>query len=200
MQAAGQEIKEILTHVVTISEDIQQIAAGSQEQSAVIEEFAQIISLVSESAQTTELVANQTGEGIYTLSQQLGEIRTQQIRSVPIITTLQALELSKTDHLLWTWRIYNMLLGYEQVDPKSVGTHHDCRLGRWVDSPESDQLRANPTFLKLASPHERVHELAQQAAQVYNQGNLKEAENLLAQMSRASQEVVEILNELQQLI
>ena len=200
MQAAGQEVEQILAHVVTISDDIQQIAAGSQEQSAIIEEFAHIIGQVSESAHTTELVANQTGEEIYAISQQLGEIRTHQIQSVPAITTLQALELSKTDHLLWTWRIYNMLLGYEQVDPQNVGTHHDCRLGQWADGPESSVLRASPAFLKLASPHERVHELARQAAQAYNQGNVNGAENLLTQMSQASQDVVQILNELQRLL
>ncbi|MDR3583759.1 MAG: methyl-accepting chemotaxis protein [Desulfosporosinus sp.] len=200
MQAAGQEVEQILAHVVTISDDIQQIAAGSQEQSAIIEEFAHIIGLVSESAHTTELVANQTGEEIYAISQQLGEIRTHQIQSVPAITTLQALELSKTDHLLWTWRIYNMLLGYEQVDPKNVGTHHDCRLGQWADGPESSVLRASPAFLRLASPHERVHELARQAAHAYNQGNVNEAENLLTQMSQSSQDVVQILNELEQLL
>jgi methyl-accepting chemotaxis protein len=64
MQDAGQEVEQLLHHVVTISEDIQQIAAGSEEQSSVIEEFSQLISLVSESATTTERVAHQTGEGI----------------------------------------------------------------------------------------------------------------------------------------
>jgi len=198
MQDAGQEVEQILHHVVTISENIQQIAAGSEEQSSVIEEFSQVISMVSESANTTERVTHQTGEGIYAISQQLGEIRTRQIQSVPVITSHQALELSKTDHLLWTWRIYNMLLGYEHVDPSTVGTHHDCRLGRWVDGPQTAALRQNPTFLKLSSPHERVHELARQAAIAYSQGNANQASTLLAQMSQASQEVVGILDELQQ--
>lgn len=197
LQDAGQEVEQILHHVVTISDDIQQIAAGSEEQSAVIEEFSQIITMVSESAKTTELVANQTGEGIYAISQRLGEVRTRQILNVPVINSHQALELSKTDHLLWTWRIYNMLLGYEQVDPSTVGNHHECRLGKWVEGPETTALRQNPTFLKLTSPHERVHELAKQAAVAYNQGNPNQASTLLDQMSQASQEVVEILDELQ---
>ncbi|HWQ42383.1 MAG TPA: methyl-accepting chemotaxis protein [Desulfosporosinus sp.] len=200
MQVAGQEVEQILSHVVTISDEIQQIAAGSEEQSAVIDEFAQIISLVSESANTTEQVANQTGEGVYAISQQLGEIRTRQIQSVPVITTNQALELSKTDHLLWTWRIYNMLLGYEHVDPSTVGTHHDCRLGQWADSPKADKLRENPAFLRLDSPHQSVHELARQATLAYSQGNLNEAEKHLNQMSQASQEVVGILDELIQIL
>lgn len=200
MQIAGQEVEQILSHVITVSKDIQQIAAGSQEQSAVVEEFAQIINLLNDSAQTTEQVANQTGQEIYALSQKLGELRTRQIQNVTVVNTLQALELSKTDHLLWTWRIYNMLLGYEHVDPTTVGDHHDCRLGRWVDSPESTAFRTKSTFLELASPHERVHELARQAAQAYNQGSVKEAENLLSQMSQASQEVVKILTELEKLL
>ncbi len=200
MQGAGQEVEQILNHVVTISRDIQQIAAGSEEQSAVIQEFSQIISLVNDSTHTTERVATQTGEGIYAISQRLGEARNRQIQNVPLINTQQALELSKTDHLLWTWRIYNMLLGYEQVDPNNVGTHHDCRLGRWADGPETTALRSNPLFMKLESPHARVHDLARQAALSYSQGNTAQAESLLSEMSQASNEVVNILEELQLLV
>ncbi len=200
MQGAGQEVEQILQHVVTISEDIQQIAAGSEEQSVVVEEFAHHISLLSESAIKTERVAHHTGEGIYAISQKLGKVRTQQIANLPVVNTHNALELSKTDHLLWTWRIYNMLLGYEHVDPKAVGDHHGCRLGKWANGPQSDVLGKNPTFLKLASPHARVHELAHQAALAYSQGKMNEASDLLAQMSQASQEVVGILEELQQLV
>ena len=93
-----------------------------------------------------------------------------------------------------------MLLGYEHVDPSTVGNHHDCRLGLWADGLETTELSTNSTFLKLASPHERVHELARQAALAYNQGNVNEAGNLLDRMSQASQEVVGILDELQQLM
>ena len=197
MQDAGQEVEQILNHVVTISEGIQQIAAGSEEQSFVIEDFSQIISLVSASANMTERVAHQTGEGIYALSQQLEVVRTRQIQSVPVITSHQALELSKTDHLLWTWRIYNMLLGYEHVDPSTVGNHHECRLGRWIDGPKTATLHKNSTFLKLSSPHERVHDLAKKAALAYSQGNSSQASTFLDQMSQASHEVVGILEELQ---
>lgn len=200
MQGAGHEVETILNHVVTISSDIQQIAAGSEEQSAVIEEFSQIISHISNSANSTEQVAIQTGAGIYEISQQLGKVRTHQIQKIPLLNTYQALELCKTDHLLWTWRIYNMLLGYEQVDPKSVGTHHDCRLGLWADGPDTISLRTHPSFVKLTAPHERVHDLARQAALAYSQGNINQASSLLSQMSQASTEVVGILEELQRLI
>lgn len=200
MQGAGQEVEQILNHIVTIAEDIQQIAAGSEEQSAVIQEFSQILCHVSDSANATERVANATGEGIYAISQQLGEIRTRQIQNVPLINTHQALELSKTDHLLWTWRIYNMLLGYEQVDPKNVGDHHVCRLGRWAEGPQAATLRTNPIFMKLASPHARVHDLARQSALAYSQGNVEQASYLLSEMSQASKEVVGILEELQRLV
>lgn len=129
MQGAGQEVEQIMHHVEMISEDIHQIAAGSEEQSAAVQGFAESVSFMGDAAYMTEKVAQQTGEGIYAISQRLGEIRNQQIDTVPFIDTHQALELSKTDHLLWTWRIYNMLLGYEKIDPQSVAAHHDCRLG-----------------------------------------------------------------------
>lgn len=199
MQNAGGAIEQIMEHIQGIALDISQIASGSEEQSASVQEFTGNIANIAQGAEVTRELAQETGTEIYKLSQDLGEIRTKRLKEIPQLDTFQALELSKTDHRLWTWRIYNMLLGYEKVDPQSVGTHHDCRLGHWVDSPEAHSLSSHPLFKKLEDPHRKVHELARQAAEAYQTQNIPLAEQLLAEMSHASEEVVEILEGLQKL-
>lgn len=199
MQGAGSAVEEISQQIQSIATDIGQIAAGSEEQSAAVQEFSSGITTVAQASEITHKLAQETGEGIYHISQELGRIRLNHLSQQTVFSTIQALELSKTDHLLWTWRIYNMLLGYETVDPQSVGTHHDCRLGRWVDSPDADPLRSHPLFQKLEKPHSLVHECAREAALAYQAKDLAKAEQLLMTMSQASKEVVEILNGLQNL-
>ena len=149
-------------------------------------------------AEEIEQVAKVTGQGIYDISQALQKIRMEQVARVPNLGTHLALELYKTDHLLWTWQIYNMILGFEHLKASEVGNHHECRLGHWVDGHDSEECRSLPAFSQLESPHKMVHELAREAAEAYELGNIPKAEQIMVRMGQVSLEVVGILEVLQQ--
>lgn len=199
MQESAESLQGIVHNFGAISEDIQNIAAGSEEQSAAVQESASSVTTIAMAAKEIEQVAKVTGQGIYDISRSLQKIRTDQVVRVPNLGTQQALELYKTDHLLWTWRIYNLILGFEHLKSSEVGNHHECRLGLWVDSHDSEKCRSIPTFKQLEAPHKLVHELAREAAVAFEQGNASKAERILERMGQASGEVVGILEELQRL-
>lgn len=198
MQEAAESLQGIIHNFGVIAEDIQNIASGSEEQSAAVQDAASSVSTIASAAEEIEQVAKATGQGIYDISQALQKIRTEQVARVPHLGTHQALELYKTDHSLWTWRIYNMILGFDPMKSSEVGNHHECRLGHWVESHNSEKCRTLPAFRQLEAPHKRVHELAREAAVAYEQGNIVKAEQILERMGQASGEVVGILEELQQ--
>ena len=100
---------------------------------------------------------------------------------------------------MWCWRVYNMLLGYEKLDEGEVGTHHDCRLGKWVGSQVVTDSRIKDLFYKLEVPHAKLHELAKEAIRAFNQGDISGAERALNSMDLASEEVVNILNQIKKL-
>jgi len=197
MQEAAESLQGIIHNFGAITEDIQNIAAGSEEQSAAVQETASSVATIAIAAEDIEQVAIVTGQGIYDISKALQKIRTEQVSRVPNLGTHQALELCKTDHLLWTWRIYNMILGFEHLKSNEVGNHHECRLGHWVDDHDSEKCRSMPAFKQLETPHKLVHQLAREAAVAYEQGNISMTERILERMGRASGEVVAILEELQ---
>ncbi|WP_206811187.1 methyl-accepting chemotaxis protein [Paradesulfitobacterium ferrireducens] len=198
MQEAAESLQGIIHNFSSITEDIHNIAASSEEQSAAVQEAASSVSTIAMAAEEIDHIAKVTGQGIYDISQALQKIRAEQITRVPELNTHQALELYKTDHLLWTWRIHNMVLGFEHLKSSEVGNHHECRLGHWVDSQDAAKCRSLPAFNQLETPHQQVHELAREAAVVYEQGNIAKAEQILERMVQASGEVVNILGELQQ--
>jgi methyl-accepting chemotaxis protein len=139
MQEAAESLQGIISNFKLITEDIHNIAAGSEEQSTAVEESASHISTLAAGAEEIEQIVKSTGQGIYDLSKDLQKIRTEQIKQLSEIETYQSLELCKTDHLLWTWRVYNMVLGFEHLKSSDVGNHHECRLGLWVDSHDADK-------------------------------------------------------------
>ncbi|KGK91146.1 chemotaxis protein [Desulfosporosinus sp. HMP52] len=197
MQESAESMQSIIQSFNAVTQDIHSIAAGSEEQSASIEESSRSITGTSKASEEINQIAKKTGQGIYNISKSLQKIRLQEIKRIPELDTNQALELCKTDHLLWTWRIYNMILGFENIKASEVGDHHECRLGKWVDSLDAQKLSNLSSLKRLESPHEKVHSLARQAAIEYEKGNMEKAEQILVEMTQASEEVVALLNQLQ---
>lgn len=197
MQDAAESLQGIIQDFNGITQDIQNIAAGSEEQSASIQESASSVMTLAAAAEQLRNITHVTGQGINDIGQTLQKIRAEQIQRVPKLNTHQVLELNKTDHLLWTWRIYNMILGFEKFKSSEVVNHHECRLGHWVESNDADKCRSWPAFKRLETPHKKIHDLARQATLSVEQGNVAQAEQMFEQMGLVSQEVIDILNELQ---
>lgn len=197
MQEAGESLERMIHNFSSVTEDIRSIAAGSQEQSAASEESASSIEVLSQASQNIDEIARVTGQGIYDVSRALQDIRMGHIQKAPELDTHQALELYKTDHLLWTWRIYNMILGFDSVKSTEIGDHHECRLGKWVDNIGTQKCGSLAALHELEGPHRQVHDLARQAAAAYEEGNLAKAEQILATMTQASRDVVDLLSQIQ---
>lgn len=197
MQESAESLQRIIESFGSVTQDIHSIAAGSEEQSASIEESSRSIISTSKASETINDIAKRTGQGIYNISRSLEKIRLGEIQKAAKLDTYQALELYKTDHLLWTWRIYNMILGFEKVKASEVGDHHECRLGKWVDNLDTKECSNLPSIKLLEAPHKKVHQFARQAALEYEAGNLDKTEEILQEMTQASKEVVALLNQLQ---
>jgi methyl-accepting chemotaxis protein len=105
----------------------------------------------------------------------------------------EMLEICVSDHLLWRWRVYNMLLGYEKIDVNAVGTHKDCRLGNWYYSDSAQGFKGNRTFVDMDKPHADLHRFAKEAAVAYERKDMQAAQDALNQMDVCSRQVVEAL-------
>ncbi|MDP4125903.1 MAG: chemotaxis protein, partial [Bacillota bacterium] len=65
------------------------------------------------------------------------------------------------------------------------------------DNKSSEHCRLLPVFKDLGVPHKQVHDLAREAALAIEHDDKAKAGKLMETMANASQEVVDILKELQ---
>lgn len=196
IQETGAAIVEIVNNVQLITENIEQIAAGNQEQSTTLAEFSQNISNLASSAQNTISYAHETGKGIYQISQELIELRNNRINQAQNFSLSEELEIAKTDHICWAWQIYNMLLGYEEIDENKLDNHQTCRLGKWLDTTQGQTIKSLPSFENLEEPHKRLHELGFAAVAAYKNNESEKVESLYEQIQQTSSEVINVLNHL----
>lgn len=192
-QVASEELNTIVEVMEGISHATSQIAAMSEEQTSAVNEIAINNSEIFNLSNSSQDIAKETAKVIYELSQQMEENRNIFIESNIRLMDEDIVELSKTDHLLWKWRVHNVLLGLDELHSSDVTSHDECRLGLWYYGDLSSRVSSSPSFQMLEEPHKEVHRLAREALQHYEAGNMHEAEAVYAQIEEASDRVVGLL-------
>lgn len=193
-------LNEIVDTITEIKTDVSSTASITEEQSTTMDDMSGQIQRIAAMAEDIHELGEDTGKAIYQLSTEMNTFRQNVIEKNPVtLTTKALLLLSRTDHLLWKWRIYNMFLGLEKVDPKSVASHKDCRLGKWYHDPKTqERFGGGQSFQQLDEHHQRVHDLARETAVLFNDQKMTEAEASLKKLGEASNSVVAIIDGLLQ--
>lgn len=204
IKAGVEEAEDALPFLDKITEQITEVGGATESIAAITEEQAAAVNEVTHRmVQNAELtseaqeLSKKTGDAVYELSKITETLRNALFANNIKLSNRSLLQLAKTDHMLWKWRIYNMLMGYEQVQPEEVGSHRDCRLGKWYFSAETAKHYQNISdYHLLDEPHERVHQQARLAAEAYRKGDKQQAEDHLREIELASAEVIRLIDHL----
>ncbi|RQD68871.1 MAG: chemotaxis protein [Tindallia sp. MSAO_Bac2] len=196
VEKATESVSSISESIDVINDHTMQVAANMEEQSAATETLNESMSQISEASDFLARVSQETGGAIFGASKKLNDIRMALLKHSDCLDNQQMIEVYKTDHLLWRWRVYNMLLGLENVDDSMVANYQECRLGKWYYSVEDEMLKKHSAFANLESPHIQLHQMAKKASDAYKAGNMTEADRALEEMDRYSKEVFRCLDEI----
>lgn len=191
-------LSSIVEAIEEISLDVTNSAAISEQQAASIDEITNRMVQMSHLQEDIRDLGNSTSTSIYDLSEEINHFRQIIISENNIqLSTNALLQLSKADHILWKWKIYNMFLGLEVIKPEEVAAHTDCRLGKWYFSEKAkSRLGHLNEYKELDTHHAEVHHAAKAAAAYYENHQLKKAEDELKKIENASQIVVNLLDKL----
>lgn len=196
MDEATLGIKGINGAMSSVGDSFNEISGNVEEQTAATEEMSCSLMVISEKSVKIKKEADRTGKAFFDISQKIDDIRLKAYNSVETIDNKKMIELTITDHLMWKWRVYNMILGYIKLDIETVGDHHQCRLGKWLGTLDRSQSSIQEILQKMEQPHAEIHEKAKKAIVAYNNKNTAEAERLLKEIEMNSSKVVECLNKL----
>lgn len=196
MVEATDGIAEIKTSMSAVGDSFAEISANIEEQTAATQEMSSSLIIINEKANRLKGEADKTGQAFFEISQRIDAIRLEAFNSTKILDPAIMVEITITDHLMWKWRVYNMILGYIHLDIDKVGDHNGCRLGKWLGTLDKDKQGIKVLLNKIEPPHTLIHEKAKKAIQAYENNNVSESEKILKEIEIASSEVVAYLNEL----
>lgn len=182
----SQDLHQGVTDTLHITQTLAELNKNLQQQGARFEEIATTTKVqaqsattisernhtITESMQKSKVIVFDMGSAIYKLSKMIDGYRSSTISKNFIISQEDIIELAITDHLLWRWKIYNLLLGFETMTEQDVGSPKESRLGEWYYGTGKKLLGDERVYVELEQPFIHVHEIAKKAVREYNVGHL----------------------------
>lgn len=196
VDGALESINKINTSVNKIADEIVQIAASNEEQAATSEEISSETDELSKTTADLSQKTNHTALTIFNVSTKLNKLRTVTTQNTEGFSKNELLDMYIVDHLMWRWRIYNMLLGFEKIDTHNVGNHKSCRLGNWYYNIVDSKIKADFSFSQIERPHVEFHRAVHDTVQAYNNKDLMKAGQHFQELDEYSNEVVQLLQRL----
>ena len=179
-----------------INSMILQIAANMEQQNRTIGTFIREISGLSSEANNLVDNCNETGELLFKISRLVDSVRGRVARFSASLPRTQWIELYKTDHVVYTWRIYNMILGYEKLDAEKMANYRTCKLGVWYYSVTEPRIKGLKAFTELEQHHINLHRLGKEAILAYQMGNLDQANQTFNDMGPVLNQVLKALDQI----
>ena len=206
LHAGVSDVQHIASTLVELNKTLQtqgarfeEIARTTKNQAEMASEIALRNKSIEESSLNSKEVAFNTGEAIYKLSKMIDTYRSGTLSKNFIISQEDIIELAITDHLLWRWKIYNLLLGFETLHVEDIQSPKDSNLGVWYYGKGRELLSDEQAFKEVEKPFVLVYDFAKKAVQAYHNGEGTLAESYLEQLTEMSGELVHKLRTLQKI-
>jgi len=206
LHAGVSDVQHIASTLVELNKTLQtqgarfeEIARTTKNQTEMASEIALRNKSIEESSLNSKEVAFNTGEAIYKLSKMIDTYRSGTLSKNFIISQEDIIELAITDHLLWRWKIYNLLLGFETLHVEDIQSPKDSNLGVWYYGKGRELLSDEQAFKEVEKPFVLVYDFAKKAVQAYHNGEGTLAESYLEQLTEMSGELVHKLRTLQKI-
>lgn len=178
----------------------EEIAATTKHQAQAATEITDRNRSMTESTIRSKNIVFETGTAIYRLSKMIDDYRSQTISKNMIISQEDIIEVAITDHLLWRWKIYNLLLGFEEMTNLNLESPRESNLGQWYYGKGRELLGDERAYQQLEAPFLEVYEIARNAVQAHVQNKKDLAETYLEDLSITSRIVIDKLQQLQQIL
>ena len=102
----------------------------------------------------------------------------------------------KAGHLAWKLHLEAMLHKGVTLSLDEIPDHTQCDFGKWLATPEAQELKTLDAYPEMIQLHEKIHELAYKIADLYHEGKQEEASSYMEEFKKTSQALFASLDEL----
>lgn len=192
-------INEVVCSIEEIDDQINQIFVISKEQTLATNNLADELTSISKESLDIESICKEVGRKVYDLSKYINKLRYKAVEESDL-SKKDKLDIYKVDHLVWSWRLYNKILGLCDIDKSIVANYKECPLGKWYYSEKDTVITDNIYFKKIEGIHTKFHNEAFKSVQAYDNTDIELCYKHLSNVKNLSKEMITLIDEIQKLL
>lgn len=202
-EAAGESLDKLVPDIQKTSELVQEISATSREQSAGSDEIATAVMTLDQVIQSNAAAAEElasTAKGLAYQSDSLEDTVDYFVSDRRAIGEVAGVNFAtiRFKHLQWKSKLRAFIKGDRDISRDEAVSDHDCALGEWYFGPGQEQFGHLDVMTKIEEPHRKLHEAVNDIIALKDAGDTTQAERHLHELGGYSDEVVELLHELEE--
>lgn len=150
-------LNEMTDQLSKMRNDIDSIFDEINTQSGLTEEFIALGNTVAGGFETLNSECFTTGEHLYKISRLVDNVRSNMARQRSDLSMIDWITIYQVDHLIFTWRQYNNLIGFEHLKIEQVNNPKGCKLGKWFAAQTDSRIKDSAPFKQAFRLHEELH-------------------------------------------
>lgn len=165
------ELEQMNTQIAAIQGQIDSIFRDIDTQNSTAADFSRQAELLSESYRALSGDCVALGKHVFKIGRYVDKTRSDMVRKSSVITELDWLRVFQVDHFVLMWRVYNNIVGFEQLQAKQVEDPSKCKLGKWLARQTAPDLINSSEFRLLNDMHNAIHTNATRSWKAKQEGN-----------------------------
>ncbi len=186
----AQNVTQTATASETVTVGVTQSATASGEITQTITKLDAVTTQTADGAAQNQTATDQTAELARHLNNLVGHFKVD-------LKNFDAAPIKET-HSLWKRKLADLLAGNSTLDPSEISDHHECAFGKWYFSQGTEKFGALKIFQDIDQNHHKVHQTAQQIAQLVKDNKPTEARQLFQKFQTITENLFQQLDQLEQ--
>ena len=196
VQASVEGVQNMAEQLKSISGAIDEIFTEVNGQQELNSTLTGAVTAISDSYKTLSGECFTTGEHLYKISRLIDKIRSDTAKKNVSLTEQDWITIFEIDHLIFTWRQYNNLVGYEVLNIGQINNPDGCKLGKWIARQTDPAIRNSAAYRKVKDAHTALHKYSVDCFNASAEGRKDEALRAFDMIYAAYERLLPALDEL----
>ena len=177
VEGSLKDIENMNHQMVAIDGIVANAVLELDKQNAIANDFLSEVDGISETYDRIHDDCMEFGTHIYKVGRYIDLCRSDMFRYAGCVTLQDNLRIFEVDHFIFTWRIYNNAVGFEELRIDQVNNPDGCKLGKWLNArkSENDAITSTQQFKDLENAHRLLHKYAVESWSAKNEGDVETA-------------------------
>jgi methyl-accepting chemotaxis protein len=196
VEASSESVNEISSMIDEITNGISDIVHTLDTQNASTETFITNLEDLSADSQVLYKHCISTGELFYKITRLVDSVRGRLARYSSTLTFKDRLAIYETDHVVYAWRVSNMLLGYAELDVEVMANYKGCKFGQWYYSVSDPKLKNSNAYKDIEKHHCDLHKYGKETILAYQNKDMPKAQANYKELLKALDHMLPLLRQL----